>query len=291
MPRAPKGRPTERLFGDSQPVTEDEGDGFFIEPQKRPPIAKEVPVAKPVLSDDETADADDEQDIEGMNVDDAGTTTTDTPRKRKKADKVSDTPSHHSLISLLHNADPDYQFDPSPSPSKKKPKTNSTPTVSTPDSASKPSKKGTLGVQITGLKNKMNDVKKKYLKAKDNEDRDTKKIEKLKQRIKKYCERGDTQRANILMDARDIISKQLVKDFFPRESWEQETYEVNLNGEVVQRYALNDVAELMRSVANLIDPVNQSAELLKNLMEEHKVELRKLLKQQSDQLDDDYDLD
>ena len=47
----------------------------------------------------------------------------------------------------------------------------------------------------------------------------------------------------------------------------------------------------MRSVANLIDPVNQSAEMLKGLMEEHKIELKKLLQQQVEKLDDDYDLD
>ena len=137
----------------------------------------------------------------------------------------------------------------------------------------------------------MNDVKKKYEKAKDSEEANTQKVEKFKQRIKKYCEKANTQRAEILMDARAIISKQLFKDFFPKESWEQETYEVNINGEVVERYALHDVAELMRSVANLIDPVNQSAEMLTGLMEEHKIELKKLLQQQVEKLDDDYDLD
>ena len=103
MPKAPKRRPAERLFGDSQPVTEDEADGYFIEPQERPVIDKGK---APVLSDDETADADDEQEIEGMNLnDDAEPTSVEASRKRKPTEKVSDA-HRHSLLSLLHHADP-----------------------------------------------------------------------------------------------------------------------------------------------------------------------------------------
>ena len=172
------------------------------------------------------------------------------------------------------------------------------------DTPSKKKKAGTTGSLITGVKNKMNDIKKKYEKAKNNEESNTTKVEKYKQKIKKYCEMTNSRRSEIILNARETISREIFKQFMPKDPWLSETYKVvkkDKQGKSVldednnpmsdTKYVAHDIAELMRAVADLIDPINESAETLKDMMEEQKNELLKLLAKQAEEVEELYQLD
>ena len=106
------------------------------------------------------------------------------------------------------------------------------------------------------------------------------------------------------MNARDTISRQIFKEFWPRESWDAETYNVfvtDKNGEKTKntdgsfqeekRYIAHDVAELLRSVADLIDPINSSAEKIKEEFEKEQKSLEALLEEQKNKVSKMYILD
>ncbi len=150
----------------------------------------------------------------------------------------------------------------------------------------------------------MNDIKKKYDKAKNNEESNTTKVEKYKQKIKKYCEMTSSRRSEIILNARETISREIFKQFMPKDPWLSETYNVikkDKQGKSVldednnpmtdTKYVAHDIAELMRAVADLIDPINESAETLKATMDEHKNELRELLAKQAEEVEEAYQLD
>ena len=150
----------------------------------------------------------------------------------------------------------------------------------------------------------MRDIKKKYEKAKDNEESNTSNVEKYKTKLKTYCERTKSRRSQIIMNARETISREILKEFLPKEIWIQEYYRVkkvdkqgkyvvDTTGEQMMepRFAAHDVAQLMRAVADLIDPVNESAELLKQQMTERKEVLDQLLTEQAAEVAKEYELD
>ena len=106
------------------------------------------------------------------------------------------------------------------------------------------------------------------------------------------------------MNARDTISKQIFKEFWPKEIWDAETYNVfvtDKNGKKVKntdgsfqeekKYISHDVAELLRSVADLIDPINSSVEKLKEEFKKAQKELEEALEEQRSELANQYNLD
>ena len=57
------------------------------------------------------------------------------------------------------------------------------------------------------------------------------------------------------------------------------------------KFVVHDLAQLMRAVADLIDPVNESAERLREEMAEKMEALDKLLEEQSAGIAKEYELD
>lgn len=150
----------------------------------------------------------------------------------------------------------------------------------------------------------MRDIKKKYDKAKDNEESNTTSVEKYKTTLKNYCERTKSRKSDIILNTRELISREILKQFLPKENWIQEYYKVNKkdkqgkpvmdttgNQMIDTKFVAHDVAQLMRAVADLIDPVNESAELLKQQMTERKGVLDQLLTEQAREVAKEYELD
>tara|TARA_B110000459_G_scaffold175658_1_gene199161 strand:- start:314 stop:1255 length:942 start_codon:yes stop_codon:yes gene_type:complete len=183
----------------SQQVTNDED---WFDPPARENSAEEEPNHEAVLSGDEESE---EEEDESDSDDDGAIKTKGiipfepdelTPIKvinKKRNSLKPDKVGSHTLLRLSAfsvffgpfplpaNTQNPVKFDTSNS-QKKKSKT----TASVDDDTPKKNKAGTFGFRITGVKNKMNDIKKKYDKAKDGEESNTKKVETFK--IKKYCE-------------------------------------------------------------------------------------------------------
>ena len=150
----------------------------------------------------------------------------------------------------------------------------------------------------------MRDIKKKYDKAKNNEEKNTENVEKYKTKLKNYCTRTKSVRQESILNAREVISRELLKQFLPKDAWRQETYNVikkDKQGKPVMdtegkqmtetKFVVHDLAQLMRAVADLIDPVNESAERLREEMAEKMEALDKLLEEQSAGIAKEYELD
>jgi len=181
----------------SQQVTNDED---WFDPPARENSAEEEPNHEAVLSGDEESEEEEEEDESDSDDDDAIKTKGIIPfepdeltpikvinkkRNSLKPDKVGS----HTLLRLSAfsvfflsfplpaNTQNPVKFDTSNS-QKKKSKT----TASVDDDTPKKNKAGTFGFRITGVKNKMNDIKKKYDKARTAKNRTPRKSRPLRSR-------------------------------------------------------------------------------------------------------------
>lgn len=150
----------------------------------------------------------------------------------------------------------------------------------------------------------MQHIKKKYDKAKNNEEKNTENVEKYKSKLKKYCTQTNSVRQDTILAARECISREVLKQFIPKEVWRQETYKVHKKdkqGKPVMdtegkqmtetKFVVHDLAQLMRAIADLIDPVNESAERLREEMAERTKALQVLLMEQSAGIAKEFELD